>query len=215
MYDMCRYDLPLLTLSHQLPTSVIYSSSSIFFFSAAYEVPSDNLIAELADEYNEDEFIDKKMTKKEARETSEIIDCIKENTKNNRKWFKSLEKTEKKAESCMENAVDDDAKLECVSPFIDLAAKSCPAANALRGNCDSASLEVEDFAEEPIQRRKPCDLIRKGKNHAKRVVDEARKKRPRTDSSPLPDLTKPLRIVKNVWNSVFGGKRVNGYGLRG
>jgi len=97
----------------------------------------------------EEDFIAKKVSKKCEIEAEKGHQCIKdtlaENTKDTRKWGRSLEKALKKAESCIKKAVDEDAKLECASSALDIIDEHC-SLKALRKACKIPAFMFEDFA---------------------------------------------------------------------
>jgi len=97
----------------------------------------------------EEDFIAKKVSKKCENQGAKIHQCIKDtiakDTKDTRKWGRSLEKAAKKAESCAKKAVDEDAKLECASSALDIIDEHC-SLKALRKACKIPAFMFEDFA---------------------------------------------------------------------
>jgi hypothetical protein len=120
----------------------------LLLLSAAYEIPSDNLIAELADEYNAElsNFLDFD----EAKCMSEgegIEQCISGKLAEDAEWASSMEKAVMTAEPCLVDAMaKGDAKkiVKCALPVLDITDKYCSTA-AFREACGMAPSMIEDF----------------------------------------------------------------------
>jgi hypothetical protein len=145
-------------LHHSNPCITHHSCSLLFYLllllllSAAYEFPSDNVIAQLADAYNTEvgTYLPLPKCMRLGAKLMECANKIKaeaDEDKNIKKWVQSYDKAVTTSHRCVEKAMaEGDANKigHCGAAVLDIVDKYCPT-NAYRKACGTSPFMFEEF----------------------------------------------------------------------